>query len=125
MLRSATFVVLAFALGIPASAQRLSRQEIPFENSHVFGLVLVQGEVNGKPAVLIVDTGSNRTIISSGLAAARFPRLDSVVSTGKGSGWAGTGVSTRGTLKVGLVTWRDRRFIVMDMRELSKSLGGK
>lgn len=90
----------------------------------MFGLVLVKVEVNGRPAVLIVDTASNHTIISSEFAD--MPRtMDNTVSTSKGSGLTGTGVFARTTLRVGPITWRDHRIVVMDMREFSKSMGQK
>ena len=61
-------IMLAAALQIPGFTQSSKRREIPFENSGSFGLVLVKVEVNGRPAVLIVDTAASRTIISSELA---------------------------------------------------------
>jgi len=91
----------------------------------MFGLVLVKVEVNGRPAVLIVDTASNHTIISSELADVTPRTLDNAVSTSKGSGFAGIGVFARTTVRVGPITWRDHRIVVMDMREFSKSLGQK
>jgi predicted aspartyl protease len=112
-------------LGIPAFPQPSNQREIPFENSRMFGLVLVKVEVNGRPAVLIVDTASNHTVISSELADVSPRTLDNLVSTSKGSGLNGTGVFARTTLKVGPITWRDHRIVVMDMRDFSKSMGQK
>jgi len=117
--------MLAAALQVPGFPQSSNPKEIPFENSRMFGLVLVKVEVNGKPAVLIVDTASNHTIISSELAEAPPRNLDSVVATSKGSGFAGAGVFTKATLKVGPITWRDHKVVAMDMRAFSKSLGQK
>ncbi len=88
----------------------------------MFGLVSVKVEVDGRPAVLIVDTGSNHTIISSALANARLT-LNNRVSPSKGSGLIGTGVVATTTLRVGPITWRDHRIVAMDTRELSKSMG--
>jgi hypothetical protein len=93
--------MLAAALHVPAFPQSSNPREIPFENSRLFGLVLIKVEVNGKLAVLIVDTASNHTIISSELADVPARNLDDVVATSKGSGFAGAGVFTRVTLKVG------------------------
>jgi len=118
-------VALSVALTIPIFSHRSNRSEISFENSRIFGLVLVKVEVNGRPAVLVVDTGSNRTIISAELAVAPSRTLDNSASTGKGSGFVGTGVFARTSMRVGSITWRDRRIVVMDMRELSSSLGQK
>jgi predicted aspartyl protease len=117
--------MLAAALQVPALPQSSNQKEIPFENSRMFGLVLVKVEVNGRPAVLIVDTASNHTIISSEVADAPPRNLDSVVATSKGSGFAGVGVFTRATLKVGPITWRDHKVVAMDMRAFSKGLGQK
>ncbi len=80
---------MLLALGTPTLSQPSSRREIPFENSRMFGLVLVKVEVNGRPAVLIVDTGANQTIISSELGEMRPRTLESAVSASKGSGCSG------------------------------------
>jgi len=117
--------MLATALQIPAFPQSSNPKEIPFENSRMFGLVLVKVEVNGRSAILIVDTGSNHTIISSELADVPARNLDNVVASSKGSGFAGAGVFTRATLKVGPIIWRDHKVVAMDMRALSKGLGQK
>jgi hypothetical protein len=114
--------MLVVALQVPAFPQASNPKEIPFENSRMFGLVLVKVEVNGRPAVLIVDTASNHTIELADVSARN---LDSVVATSKGSGFAGAGVFTRATLKVGAITWRDHKVVAMDMRALSKGLGQK
>jgi predicted aspartyl protease len=89
----------------------------------MFGLVLVKVEVNGRPAVLIVDTGANQTIISSELGDMRPRTLESAVSPSKGSGWSGTGVFATATLRVGPISWRNHRVVVMDTHHLSKSFG--
>ena len=99
--------------------------EIPFKNSGSFGLVLVKVEVNGRSAILIVDSASNRTIISSELADMGPRTLNNLVSTSKGSGLVGTGTFARVTLKLGHITWRDHQIVAMDMREFSKSFGQK
>jgi predicted aspartyl protease len=87
--------------------------------------MLVRAEINGKPAVLIVDTGSNRTIVSSELADVRLRTLKNAGSTSKGSGLTGTGVFATATLRVGPITWSDHRILAMDLNELSKSFGRK
>ena len=67
--RNACFWALAIALGvafaIPTFSQTSRGYEIPFESSRVFGLKTIRVEANGKPAVLIVDTASNHTILRS------------------------------------------------------------
>jgi predicted aspartyl protease len=119
---------LPIALGIVLLAsialQAAKPREIPLENSRVFGLFLVRVEVNGKPAILVVDTGTNVTVISEELidGAASTAAHDST-STLEGSGFSGRGVFQRASIKVGPITWRDHRVVVMDTRKLSKSLG--
>ena len=116
-------IALAVAFQVPAVSQAANQRELPFENSRVFGLILVRVEANGRPAVLIVDTASNHTIISSQLADAPPRTLGNAISTSKGSGLTGTGVFTRATLKIGPITWRDHSVVVMNMHEMSKSFG--
>ena len=123
--RCATAVALSIALGIPAFSQPSNERAIPFENSGIFGLVLVKVEVNGRPAVLIVDTAANRTIISSDLADMGPRGLNNLVSTKKGSGFTGTGTFARVTLTLAHITWRDHQIVVMDMTDFSKSFGQK
>lgn len=123
--RSALAVALLLLLGSPTFSQLSTNREIPFEKSGSFGLVLVKVDVNGRPAVLIVDTASNHTIISSELADIGSRTLNNLVSTRKGSGLTGTGAFARVTLKLAHITWRDHQIVVMDMRELSQSFGQK
>jgi|ERR1700751_5257084 Aspartyl protease len=115
-------VVLSLALGVPCVSQSSGHQsEIPFEHSSVFGLILVTIVANGRPAVFIVDTASSHTILSTGLTDRPWPSATSV-STSKGSGFQGTGVLAKATLKIGPITWHEHTVVVMDTQELSRSL---
>src|SRR5690348_7822057 len=101
-------LVLAFCIaGIPALSQTSAQREIPFENSPNFGLILVKAEANGRPAMLIVDTAASSTILSSDLAYGTPYTLRNMVSTSKGSGFAGRGIIEKATLKIGPLIWRD------------------
>jgi hypothetical protein len=79
-LKSASRCTLAFALAvagiIPASSRSLNPESIPFQVSHSFGLMLIRAEVNGNAAILILDTGSNHTIISSRFVDVATPPLE-------------------------------------------------
>ena len=121
--RHITVMTLLVTLGSVAFSQSANRREIPFENSRVFGLVLVKAKVAGREAVLIVDTGSNQTIISSEIAPLPRMTLYNTRSTSKGSGWSGTGVLVRATVRIGSVAMNDHPVLVMDMHDLSKSCG--
>ena len=116
-------MVLIAALAFSASPQPPKSAEIPLRSARAFGLMLVEARINGKPAVLILDTGSNRTIVSSKLVDVTTPSVRDVVTTEKGSGWSGQGVFTKASLAVGPLLWQDHRILAMDTNELSKSLG--
>ena len=118
-----TVLHLLITPGLCAFSQAADRKEIPFENSRVFGLVLVKVEVAGRPAVLIVDTGSNRTVISSEVAPTAPRTVDNTRSASKGSGWTGSGVFAKATVRIGPVILHDHPVVVMDMHDLSKSCG--
>jgi predicted aspartyl protease len=126
-LKSAPRCTLAFVLAvagvIPVFPLASNPEAIPFQVNHSFGLLLIRAEVNGQPATLILDTGSNHTTISSRFVDVATPALRDKVSGQKGSGYSGTGVFTRASLKVGPLLWRDHRILAMDMKEISKSLG--
>ena len=115
-------LLLAVTLGFRVSPEPSNPTEIPLRLSRAFGLMLVTAEINGKPAVLIVDTGSNHTAISSRFVDVASPSLRDTVSTEKGSSYSGTGVFTKASLKLGPILWRDR-VLAMDMKEISKSFG--
>jgi predicted aspartyl protease len=114
--------VLAAVATIPLFSHSPETQVIPFRCGGAFGLMLVRGEVNGIPASFILDTGSNHTIINS-----KFVRgtrnFSHTVEPAEGSGYVGRGVFTKASLKVGPLTWRDHQIVVMDLGDISKSMG--
>ena len=116
-------VALAFAVGFPVLPQSSNQAAVPFRFSHTFGLILINAEVNGTPALLVLDTGSNHTAISPRFVDVASPYLGNRVSTERGSGYSGTGVFTKVSLKVGPLVWRDHRVLAMDMKEISGTLG--
>ena len=127
VLRSACLWALAITLSVvfPTTtfSQTSTEYEIPFETSRVFGLKTIRVEANGKPAVLIVDTASNHTILSSDFELVRPRTLESAVATKKGSGLTGAGILATASLKVGPISWRDHEVVMMDLHEFSKSFG--
>lgn len=104
-----------------ATAQGPSRSfRVPFHT--VNGMVLLDAEVNGKPAVLLLDTGADFTLISpqaSGLPKARLRALTATQTTGAN----GEYVKARVDLKLAEQRWVDRAVLVMDLSEASKRLG--
>jgi predicted aspartyl protease len=118
-------VVLTFAvaLGLGAFPHPPDPVEIPFEYSRAFGLLLVKVEVNDKPAVMVVDTGSNETVVSPKLVNLSQRSLKDAVAMAKGSGYTGTAVIATVFLKVGPLSPKNRQILIMDLSGLSKSLG--
>jgi aspartyl protease len=108
----------------PASTPTASshrRIVLPLERSPRFGALLVRVQVNGKPAVLIVDTGSNTTILSPkicGLNADRLPRAE---PPPKGTGFVGEGRWGQATLTIGTAVWKDRRVLIVDTTDLTEA----
>jgi Aspartyl protease len=103
----------------PAAKTSHRRTVVPIERGPHFGAILVTVHVNGKPAVLILDTGSNTTILSpqiSGLNPAQLPRAD---PPRKGTGFVGDGRWGQATLTIGTTVWKDKRVLVVDTKDIS------
>ncbi len=97
--------------------------EVPFEYSRAFGLMLVKVEVNGKPAVMVVDTGSNETIVSPRLVIVKQLSSKDAVAMAKGSGYSGNGVISTAFLTIGQLNPKNCQILVVDLSDLSKTLG--
>ena len=96
---------------------------VPLELNSRFGLILLKVEVNGEPATFVLDTGSSRTILSTRFHAHRLPSSPKVTSS-KGSGYVGSAITVKATLKIGEHLCRDHEFLAMnDFPEISQSLG--
>ena len=121
--RCALALVLAVALGIRVFPQASKPVEIPFRFSRSFDLILVAANVDGHPAILVLDTGCTHTMINSLIVNASVPDLRRSVDTARGSGYSTKGFYTTAWLRVGPVNWRDHPIIVMETKELSKTLG--
>jgi hypothetical protein len=67
------------------------RTVVPFERSPHFGAILVSVHVNGKPAVLILHTGSNTTILSPEISGLNPAHLQHADPPRKGTGFVGDG----------------------------------
>jgi hypothetical protein len=112
-------------LPYPASKPSHRQTVVPIERSPHFGTILVSVHVNGKPAVLILDTGSNTTILSpeiSDLNPARLPHAD---PPRKGTGFVGDGRWGQATLSIGTTVWKDKRVLVVDTKDLSRAVQRK
>jgi predicted aspartyl protease len=115
--------VLTVALALGAFPHPQDPVEIPFEYSRAFGLMLIKVEVNEKPAVMVLDTGSNETIVSPKLVIAKQLRSKDAVAMAKGSGYSGTAVIATALLRVGPLNPKNCQLLVVDLSDLSKTLG--
>jgi hypothetical protein len=99
---------------------------IPIELTSRFSLVLVRLEVNGRPATLVVDTGSSHTILSTQFLQLRGLALGADPSPSKGSGFVGDAARIKATVKAGNEVWRDHEFLTMgDLPDISNAVGQK
>lgn len=79
--RNTIFFLLSISLGIPTLPKPSNPAEISSQLGQAFGLRRISGEVDGKSAVLVVDAGSNSTIISSRLVKVYSFSPENVAST--------------------------------------------
>jgi hypothetical protein len=99
---------------------------IPIELTSRFSLVLVRLEVNGKPATLVVDTGSSHTILSTQFLKLQALDTDVGANPRKGSGFVGNAAWIKATVKAGNQVWRDHEFLAMgDLPDVSNAVGQK
>jgi predicted aspartyl protease len=120
---AAIVLALTVAMALGAFPHPPDPTEIPFEYSRAFGLMLVRVEVNGKPALMVLDTGSNETIVSPRLVIVKQLSSKDAVVLAKGSGYSGSGVVATAFVKVGPLSPKNRQVLVVDLNDLSKTLG--
>lgn len=86
----------------------------------VNGMVLLDAEVNGKPAVLVLDTGSGKTIISAELAGIDGRRLQQLKF---GLSPEGRYVKTEVELRLGKSFIRSGDVLAMNLSDAKKQPG--
>ena len=112
-------VVLLLAVSLHAQERRTF--VVPFHIAR--GMILLDGQVNGKPAVLLLDTGANNSIVD--YRAAGFPalKLDALRSAGKTGAEGDCLTREIPKLSLGLRSWLVRRTCLMDLSDASKRMG--
>jgi hypothetical protein len=120
------FLILAtpaIAWGQDGPGEGNAQTGIAFEVNRPFGSILVRAQVNGRPATLIVDTGSSHTILSSELLQVRPLALERAETPVRGSGLVGSAGWAKATVELGALKWPDRRILVMSVfQEISNSM---
>ena len=104
-----------------ASAQEQSRTyRVPFRS--VNGMILLDGQLNGNPAVLLFDTGARTSIVDVHYAELEGLKLDPLRSRGS-VGAEGTCVAWEVRLSLEHRSWLTRRVCVMDLSDVSRRIG--
>ena len=126
--RIPVFVLTCLALVAISRTQNVPRSggpsfTIPFELNRQFGSILIQVQVNGRPARLLVDTGSSHTILSTEIVGVNPMLLPRAGVPVKGSGLIGIAGWDVATIELGTIKWANRRVLVMEeFREISKNM---
>jgi Aspartyl protease len=105
---------------LPDAAHPVS-VKVPFRN--VQSLILVDCKVNGNPATFLLDTGANRTIISSKSYGDVLFELQRLPQNHKGPGLVGYSVRREADLSLGGHTWVGQRVSVMYLDDLKRMMG--
>jgi predicted aspartyl protease len=112
-----------WALLAAAAPARASDLELPFEIEASQAAILVRGAVDGKPVLLILDTGASCTILARELVRLAPGALASSRFSSEGPGLNANGRYTEATLELGDRRWRNRIVVGMKMDEVSRAYG--
>ncbi len=88
----------------------------------VHGMILLDGQLNGKPAVFLLDTGANNSIMDMQSAGLGNLKLDKLRSTGA-AGSEGDCALREVRLALEHRSWLNRRVCVMDLSDVSRRMG--
>ena len=118
--KKAGCALLVLALLVPAvHAQERKAYTVPFHS--VNGMILLDAQVNRKPAGLLLDTGANNTLITP-QAAGLGVKLDALKPTNT-SGSSGEYMKGRVDLRLEKRHWIEREVLIMDLSEAGKRIG--
>lgn len=112
--------VLCILLSQSLASAQTKTYAVPFHT--VNGMILLDGQINHKPAVLLLDTGAEFSIVSmlaAGVSPAQLHPLTGNRTTGA------NGDYVRGTVDLTLShrTFLSREVLVMDLSDVSKRMG--
>ena len=120
-MKNLLFVVLLVLLAAPGYTGAQPAVSIPFHT--VNGMILLDATVNGKPAVLLLDTGANNSIVSQQAAGLATVQLRALQANQGSTGSSGDAVPRTIDLRLADRAWPFRRVLVMDLTDTSKRLG--
>ena len=116
-----SLVFWTFLMG--AAHARAADLELPFEIEASQAAILVRGQVDGKPVLLILDTGASCTILARELVRLAPGAHASSRFSPEGPGLNANGRYTEANLELGDRQWRNRIVVGMRMEEVSKAYG--
>jgi gag-polyprotein putative aspartyl protease len=93
---------------------------IPFRT--VQSLIVVEGRVNGNPAIFLLDTGANRTIVSAKIYGNLRFELQRMPRRQAGPGLVGYSLRRSADVGLGQNMWTAQQVSVMDLDELKQML---
>jgi Aspartyl protease len=124
LLRGLRYLLLAIFLFTPLpNRARPAALCLPFRT--VRSMILVDGEVNGDPVTLLMDTGSTKTIISAKAYRGTYFPLHAAQRTNKTAGIVGESVSVRLDLKLANHRWVGQTVSIMNLGDLNQLLGAQ
>jgi hypothetical protein len=115
---------LLFMLMLPARPQSPDSTEdarslrISFEYAGTRNSLLVRVRLNGKPALLILDTGSAHTVLRPEAIGVRRSELTPVRTPPSGAGFIGDAIAKEVTLQVGEHAWWRHHVVLMDISDI-------
>ncbi len=109
-------------LTVSLRAQERKTYTVPFHVVH--GLILLDGKVNDKPAVFLLDTGANNSVVDYRAAGFDSLKLDALRSTGN-AGAEGACAVREVKLSLEHRSWLARKVCVMRLADVSKRMETK
>jgi len=106
---------LVSAKASPAAAAGISEQ-VPFEYAHGRDSILLHVQVNQKPALLILDTGSPYTVLRPEVVGLD-PKELTPTRAASGGRFIGDAAEKEVSLQVGSLKWEKRKVVVMDLSQ--------
>jgi hypothetical protein len=93
---------------------------IPFRT--VQSLIVVEGKLNGNAAIFLLDTGANRTMVSTKIYGKTRFELQRMPHPQGAAGFAGYSLRRPADLGLGENVWIAQQVSVMDLEELKQML---
>ena len=115
-------LVLVILLLVPLpNRARPQVATVPFSTAQAF--ILVQAKVNGNPAMLLLDTGANRTIVSIKIYGATQFNLRRMRENPSGPGHVGESLRLPADVALANHLWAGQPVSVMNLEDLKQELG--